>query len=101
MFYLALALFLVNFALGELVQLRVVDTEPFRWLHHAIFFVVCVATALAAAWGLWRGEVYGWLLLPVLALFYVLPKVRAGTTGHATLASAALAFYAAGLLTVL
>ncbi|AHY46236.1 Hypothetical Protein RradSPS_0953 [Rubrobacter radiotolerans] len=100
MFYVALGLFLANFALGVLVQFGVVDTKPFRWLHHAVFFAVCVATVLAAAWGILSGEVYGWLLLPVLALFYVLPKVRAGTAGHAALASAALAFYAAGFFSL-
>ena len=39
-FYIAMVLFVANFALGVLVQFRIVDTKPFRWLHHALFFAV-------------------------------------------------------------
>jgi hypothetical protein len=95
-FYLATSLFLLNFALGLLVQLRIVDTKPFRWLHHALFFVVFVSAAAAAVVGFISGAPYRWALLPVLALFVVLPRVRAGTAGHAALAFGALLFYAAG-----
>ncbi|MGH3090203.1 MAG: hypothetical protein ACRDSJ_23215 [Rubrobacteraceae bacterium] len=81
-----------------LVQFGVVDTKPFRWLHHALFFLVFASAALAAAWGLWLGEPYGWMLLPVLALYYFLPRIRAGTMGHAALAVIASTFYAAGIV---
>ncbi|MDQ4106100.1 MAG: hypothetical protein M3157_02860 [Actinomycetota bacterium] len=97
-FYAAAALFLANFALGVLVQLGVVDTKPFRWLHHALFFAVFVSAALAVAAGFWQGAGYQWALLPVLGLFVLLPRVRAGTTGHAALASVAMIFYAAGFV---
>ena len=96
-FYSASILFVANFALGVLVQFRIVDTKPFRWLHHALFFAVFVSAALAVAAGFWQGAHYRWALLPVLALFSVLPRVRAGTAGHAALAGAAMVFYAAGL----
>jgi hypothetical protein len=98
-FAVAATLFAANFLLGVFVQLGIVDTKPFRWLHHALFFLVAASAALAAAWGIWNGEAYGWLLLPVLALYYFLPKVRAGTAGHAALASFALIFYAVGFAT--
>lgn len=97
-FYLAMTLFVANFLLGVLVQSGLVDTKPFRWLHHALFFLVSASAALAAAWGILRGEPYGWLLLPVLIIYFFLPRVRAGTAGHAGLASAALIFYAAGFV---
>lgn len=100
-FYLAAILFLANFALGVLVQLRIVDTKPFRWLHHALFFAVFISAALAVAVGVWRGETYGWILLPVLPIYAVLPRVRAGTVGHAALASGALIFYATGFVATL
>lgn len=93
----ATVLFLANFALGLLVQFRIVDTKPFRWLHHALFFAVFVSAAAAVAAGFYAGEPYRWALLPVLGLFVVLPYVRAGTRGHAALACAALFFYAVGL----
>lgn len=96
-FYVAAGLFLTTFALGLLVQFRVVDTEPFRWLHHALFFAVFFSTGLAVLVGFVQGAPYRWALVPVLALFLVLPRVRAGTVGHAGLASASLLFYAVGL----
>lgn len=91
-------MFVANFALGVLVQLRIVDTKPFRWLHHALFFAVFVSAAAAVAAGFWEEAPYRWALLPVLALYVVLPRVRAGTAGHAALACGALIFYATGLV---
>jgi hypothetical protein len=100
-FYAATALFVANFALGVVVQLGVVDTKPFRWLHHALFFVVFASAALAVGVGFLQGAPYRWALLPVLALYLVLPRVRAGTAGHAALASLAMIFYATGLVSLL
>lgn len=100
-FYAAAILFLLNFALGVLVQFRVVDTKPFRWLHHALFFVVFVSAAAAALAGFLSEASYRWTLIPILALFAVLPYVRAGTPGHAALACCALIFYAAGFFLTL
>jgi hypothetical protein len=100
-FYAAATLFLINFALGVLVQFGIVDTKPFRWLHHALFFAVFASAALAACVGFLQGAPYRWALLPVLALFLLLPRVRAGTRGHAALASCAMIFYAAGLVSLL
>lgn len=96
-FYAATVLFLANFALGVLVQVGAVDTKPFRWLHHALFFAVFVSAAAAALAGFYWGAPYRWALVPVLGLFVVLPYVRAGTRGHTALACAALGFYAVGL----
>ncbi len=96
-FYSAAALFGANFVLGLLVQFGIVDTKPFRWLHHALFFAVFVSAALAVAAGFWQGAPYRWALLPVLVLYAVLPRVRAGTAGDAALGGAAMVFYVAGL----
>ena len=100
-FYAASALFVANFALGVLVQFGIVDTRPFRWLHHALFFAVFASATLAVAVGFSQGAPYRWALLPVLALFLVLPRVRAGTLGHAALASCAMIFYATGFVSLL
>ena len=100
-FYAAVTLFLANFALGVLVQFGIVDTKPFRWLHHALFFAVFASAALAAFVGFVQDAPYRWVLLPVLALFAVLPRVRAGTPGHAALAGAALILYATGFVWML
>ncbi len=100
-FYAAVTLFVVNFALGILVQFGVVDTKPFRWLHHALFFAVFASAALAVCVGFVQGASYRWALLPVLALFAILPRVRAGTPGHAALASLAMILYATGFVSLL
>jgi hypothetical protein len=95
---IAMVLFVANFALGVLVQFRIVDTKPFRWLHHALFFAVFASAAIAVGVGFLQGAPYRWALLPVLALFFVLPRVRAGTPGHAALASGALLLYITGFV---
>lgn len=100
-FFSATTLFLLNFALGLLVQFRLVDTKPFRWVHHALFFAVFASAAVAVAAGFLWGAPFRWALLPVLALFCALPYVRAGTVGHAALACGALAFYAASFMMTL
>lgn len=97
-FYLAALLFLANFVLGLLVQFRLVDTKPYRWLHHALFFAVFVSAVAAVAVGFVQGAPYRWALLPALGLFVVLPYVRAGTRGHAALACGALVFYGVGFV---
>ncbi len=100
-FYVAMILFFANFALGVLVQFRIVDTKPFRWLHHALFFAVFASAAVAVGVGFLQGALYRWALLPVLALYFVLPRVRAGTPGHATLASMAMILYITGFVWML
>ena len=100
-FYIAMVLFVANFALGVLVQFRIVDTNPFRWLHHALFFAVFASAAVAVGVGFLQGAPYRWVLLPVLVLFVVLPRVRAGTPGHAALASGAMILYVTGFVWML
>jgi hypothetical protein len=101
-FYIvAMGLFLANFALGVLVQFGIVDTKPFRWLHHTLFFAVFASAAVAAGVGFLLGAPYRWVLLPVLILFAVLPRVRAGTPGHVALAGGAMILYATGCVWML
>jgi hypothetical protein len=100
-FYAAAALFVANFALGVLVQFGIVDTKPFRWLHHALFFAVFASAVLAVGVGFLQTAPYRWALLPVLALFAVLARVQAGTPGHAALAFSAMIFYATGFVSLL
>jgi hypothetical protein len=100
-FYAAAALFVANFALGVLVQFGIVDTKPFRWLHHALFFAVFASAVLAVGVGFLQAAPYRWALLPVLALFAVLARVQAGTPGHAALAFSAMIFYATGFVSLL
>lgn len=62
-----------------------------RWPHHALFFAVCVGTALSA--GLSRR---GWALLPALALLLLMPRTRPGRAGHWRLGLACAAVYGLG-----
>ena len=100
-FYIAMVLFVTNFALGVLVQFRMVDTKPFRWLHHALFFAVFASAAVAVGVGFLQGAPYRWVLLAVLVLFAFFPQVRAGTPGHAALASGAMILYVTGFVWML
>jgi hypothetical protein len=100
-FYIAMVLFVANFALGVLVQFRIVDTKPFRWLHHALFFAVFASAAIAVGVGFLQGAPYRWVLLPVLVLFAFLPRIKAGTPGHAALASGAMFLYVTGFVWML
>lgn len=95
--YLAVACFAANFVLGLLVQFRFVDSSPFKWLHHALFFAAFASAGAAALAALLSGSAHLWPLLGIVALFAALPRVRAGTPGHAALASAALVLYVAGI----
>jgi hypothetical protein len=100
-FYIAMVLFVANFALGVLVLFRIVDTKPFRWLHHALFFAVFASAAVAVGVGFLQGAPYRWVLLAVLVLFAFFPQVRAGTPGHAALASGAMILYVTGFVWML
>ena len=100
-FYIAMVLFVTNFALGVLVQFRMVDTKPFRWLHHALFFAVFATATVAVGVGFLQGAPYRWVLLAVLVLFTFFPQVRAGTPGHAALASGAMILYVTGFVWML
>lgn len=95
-FYVAAVCFAANFVLGLLVQFGIVDSSPFKWLHHALFFAAFAAAGAAALAALLRWSLLLGPLLGILALFAVLPRIRAGTPGHAALASAALVLYLAG-----
>jgi hypothetical protein len=101
-FYIvAMVLFLANFALGVLVQFGIVDTKPLRWIHHALFFAVFASAAVEAGVVFLQDAPYRWALLPILVLFAVLPRVRAGTPGHAALAGGAMIHYATGCVWML
>jgi hypothetical protein len=97
-FYAATVLFLANFALGVLVQFGVVDTKPFRWLHHALFFAVFASAAFAVGVGFLQGAAYRWALLPVLGLFAVLPRLFTWLPHAPCFAPVAVILYAAGFV---
>ena len=58
LFYIAVMLFLLNLALGLLVQVRVVSTKPIRRIRHALFFMVFVPAAAGTPAGFLSGAPY-------------------------------------------
>ncbi|AYG02731.1 hypothetical protein [Gryllotalpicola protaetiae] len=79
----ALAVASVSYAssitLGLLVARRRVDSSAFHWLHHVLYIATFVLAAAAIAAGLWRVPPVGWILLPVVVPFALIPFV--GTRG--------------------
>ncbi|MPY66902.1 hypothetical protein F8S09_09395 [Deinococcus sp. SDU3-2] len=71
----ALLLLLLTLGLGlQLGRWRVV-----RWLHHALFFAVCVGVGFSALLG-WRSG--GWALLPALGALLLMPRTKPGRADH-------------------
>ena len=52
-----------------------------RWPHHALFFVVCVGTLLAALLSALAGGRW-WALLPAFALLLSMARTRPGRADH-------------------
>ncbi|WP_221089203.1 hypothetical protein [Deinococcus aquaedulcis] len=52
-----------------------------RWPHHALFFAVCLGTALSMLLAVRAGQA-GWALLPALALLLSMPATRPGQGNH-------------------
>ncbi|BDP40958.1 hypothetical protein DAETH_09270 [Deinococcus aetherius] len=64
-----------------------------RWVHHALFFVVCVGAGLS---GVLSGP-RGLALLPALGLLLLMPRTRPGRAGHWRLALLCAAAFGAGM----
>ena len=98
--HVATVFFAANMALGIAVRLRVVSTKEFRWVHHALFFVVVAGAVAAAALGLRDHEAFVWGLAPALGIFALLPRLAGGSARHTAAAVvAALSYAAAYVLT--
>ncbi|GAA4159341.1 hypothetical protein GCM10022286_13580 [Gryllotalpicola daejeonensis] len=77
--------YLASIALGLLVASRRVDSSGFHWLHHALYTCTFVLAAAAVAAGLWWHPLAGWLLLPALVPFALIPFVGTHAGGRLTL----------------
>lgn len=69
-----------SITLGLLVASRRVDSSGFHWLHHALYVATFVLAAAAIAAGLWHQPAVGWILLPVVVPFALIPFI--GTRGR-------------------
>jgi hypothetical protein len=90
-----------NLALGTLVATRRVDSSGFHWLHHALYICTFVLAAAAVAAGLWRQPLAGWLLLPALVPFALIPFVGTRGVRHPITGLAPAPFYLAAAFALL
>jgi hypothetical protein len=84
-----------SLALGVLVATRRVDSSGFHWLHHALYISTFVLGAAAVAAGLWRHPLVGWLLLPALVPFALIPFLGTRGVRHPIAGLAPAPFYLA------
>jgi hypothetical protein len=93
--------YLSNITLGVLVATRRVDSSGFHWLHHALYICTFVLAAAAVAAGLWRHQLVGWLLLPALVPFALIPFVGTHGVRHPITGIAPAPFYIAAAFALL
>ena len=91
-----LVLYAANVALGAGLQWRLWSLHRARWVHHVLYFAVCVTTLLAA-YALFNLERRWWVLLVTLGCLAVLPRARGGTGLHRSLTVTGLLAYVLAL----
>ncbi len=91
-----------NCALGTAVALRLIDTSRFRWVHHALYILTCVTTAVAVVIGgtgrSHRGRKAAVALLPAAAPLAAIPYLGTHGRRHPLVALTVAPFLLAGLL---
>lgn len=90
-----------SIALGVLVATRRVDSNGFHWLHHALYIATFVLAAAAVAAGLWREPRVGWVLLPALVPFALIPFVATHGVRHPITGLVPAPFYLAAAVALL
>ncbi|GAA4182037.1 hypothetical protein [Gryllotalpicola koreensis] len=93
--------YLASIALGMLVATRRVDSSRFHWLHHALYTSTFVLAAAAVAAGLWREPRVGWVLLPALVPFALIPFVGTHGVRHPITGLVPAPFYLAAAVALL
>ena len=88
---IGLGIYLSTAALGTSAQLGLVNTHPFRWLHHVLFAAVWLSLIVAVVLN-WP---HGWsgALIGVGLCMAILPRFRAGTRSHCLSAVVGLGCY--------
>jgi hypothetical protein len=83
-------------ALGTAAQLGLVNTHPFRWLHHVLYALVLLTLGGAVVFN-W-GKPLLIALIPVCFCMAIMPTLRAGTRRHCWNAIVGVVFYSGALL---
>ena len=94
---LGLGLYAANVALGAGLQLQWWSLHRAKWVHHALYFAVCVTT-LGSGYALFNLERRWWILLVTLGCLAYLPKARGGTGLHRSLTVTGLLAYVLALI---
>ncbi len=87
-----------SIALGLLVATRRVDSSGFHWLHHALYVCTFVLAGAAIAAGLWQRPPAGWLLLPAVVPFALIPFLGTRGVRHPIVGLAPAPFYVAAAI---
>lgn len=90
-----------SLALGLAVASGLVDSRPFHWLHHALYVATFALAAAAIAAGLWRRPLAGWLLLPVVVPFALIPFLGTRGVRHPVAGLVPVPFYVAAAVALL
>ncbi|WP_194421386.1 hypothetical protein [Microbacterium abyssi] len=103
LFAAAAVSYAANSALGSAVAVKLIDSSGFRWLHHALYIITCVAVAAAVGVGWWArpqsaNRPAAMALLPAAVPLTAIPFVRTHSRRHPLVALAAAPFIVAGLL---
>jgi hypothetical protein len=94
---LGLGLYAANVALGVGLQLRLWSLHRATWVHHALYFAVCVTTLLAG-YALVTLERRWWGLLLTVTCLAILPRARGGSRLHRSLTLTGLLAYVLALI---
>ncbi len=94
---LGLTLYAANVALGLGLQYRLWSLHRAKWVHHALYFAVCLTTLLAV-YALFTLERRWWVLLVTLGCLTWLPRARGGSGLHRGLTLTGLLAYVLALI---
>lgn len=97
----AFASYLASLTLGVLVATRRVDSSGFHWLHHVLYIVTFVLAACAIVAGWWRHPVVGWVLLPAVVPFALIPFLGTRGRRHPIVGLVPAPFYLAAAIALL
>lgn len=98
LFTAATTAYALNVGLGTAVATRLVDTEEFRWVHHALYVSTCVLAGTAASTLLWSPGRAGRRLLPAALPLTVVAFVSARSRRHPLVALSAAPFFVTSLV---
>ena len=98
MYLAAYFTFLANLAFGVLVKSGVIDTTRFRFIHHALYFVVMASIVIGAILAIGTAPLRAGLLGGMTLLLLLMPRFRGRSRAHWMYATFCAALYSAIVL---